>query len=74
MTITTKDGLAIDLDEHEIRRWFMAADLEQARDTFRVVEGIIETRTEMQPKRKRRSDAGQPHTEEQALDLRELGK
>lgn len=58
MTITTKEGLTIELDEYEIRRWFMAAELEQARDTFRVVEGIIETRMEMQPKRARRSDAG----------------
>lgn len=75
MTITTKDGLTIELDEWQIRRWFMAAPIEEARDTFRVVEGIIETRTEMQPKRQRRSDAGKPRTaSDQVLDLRELGK
>ena len=47
------------MDEYDVRRWFMAADLKQAQDTFRVVEGILQTRESMQPKRKRRSDAGQ---------------
>lgn len=70
MTIQTKDGLTIELDEYEIRRWFMAVDIEQARDTFRVVEGIIETRLEMQPKRMRRSDAGTKRGD-QTLELRE---
>lgn len=75
MTIGTKDGLTIELDEYDVRRWFMAAPLEEARDTFRVVEGIIETRTAMQPKRARRSDAGKPReTEQQAINLREIGK
>jgi hypothetical protein len=46
------------IEEYDIRRWFMSVDLTQARDTFRVVEGIIETRESMQPKRKRRKDAG----------------
>ena len=65
MVITTKDGLAIELEEYDIRRWFMAAELEQAIDTFRVVEGIIETRQSMQPKRARRKDAGKPRGEAQ---------
>ena len=65
MTIETKDGLTIELDEYDVRRWFMAVDLEQAQDTFRVVEGIIETRQAMQPKRARRKDAGKPRGEAQ---------
>lgn len=60
MTIQTKDGLTIELDEYDVRRWFMAAPLEDARDTFRVVEDIIATRTELQPARRKRSDVGQP--------------
>ena len=48
------------IDEHDIRQWFKTVDLEQAQDTFRVVEGIIETRQAMQPKRARRKDAGKP--------------
>ena len=46
------------LEEHDVRIWFMKTELEQAEDTFRVVQGIIETRKQFQPKRKRRSDAG----------------
>jgi hypothetical protein len=49
------DGM---LEELDIRHWFCAVDLEQALDTFRVVEGILQARQEAQPKRKRRSDAG----------------
>jgi hypothetical protein len=64
MQIETKDGLLIELDEYDIRRWFMATELDQARDTFRVVEGIIETRTAMTPKRQRRSDAGKSREEQ----------
>lgn len=60
------------LDERAIRLWFMQTDLEQAEDTFRVVEGIIETRKEFQPKRKKRSDAGQPRGNEANLNLREI--
>ena len=52
-----------EIDERDIRLWFMKTDLEQAEDTFRVVEGIIETRKEFQPKRKKRSDAGQQRIE-----------
>lgn len=48
-----------EIDERDVRVWFMKADLEQALDTYRVIEGILETRKEFQPKRKRRSDAGQ---------------
>jgi hypothetical protein len=55
-----------EIDERDVRLWFMKTDLEQAEDTFRVVEGIIETRKEFQPKRKKRSDAGT-----KKLDLRE---
>jgi hypothetical protein len=58
-----------DIDERDVRLWFMKTDLEQAEDTFRVVEGIIETRKEFQPKRKKRSDAGQ-----QRIELREPRK
>lgn len=48
-----------EIDERDVRMWFMKTELAQARDTFRVVEGIIETREAFEPKRKRRSDAGQ---------------
>jgi hypothetical protein len=58
-----------EIDERDVRLWFMKTDLEQAEDTFRVVEGIIETRKEFQPKRKKRSDAGQ-----QRIELKESGK
>lgn len=47
------------IEEYDIRQWFMRVDLEQAEDTLNVVRGIIETRRTLQPKRKRRSDAGQ---------------
>lgn len=53
-----------DLEEYDVRRWFMTVDLAQAEDTYRVIEGILETRREFQPKRKRRSDAGQPREEQ----------
>lgn len=47
-----------EIDEMDIRRWFITEDLEQARDTFRVCEGILEARQEAQPTRKKRADAG----------------
>ncbi len=47
-----------DIDEMDVRLWFMKTELEQAEDTFRVVEGILQTRKEYQPTRKKRSDAG----------------
>jgi hypothetical protein len=79
--ITKGVGQAFDLEEDLIREWFMRVDLEQARDTIKVCEVIIDARLAMQPKRKRRSDAGAKRatttaTEaaEQVLDLRELGK
>jgi hypothetical protein len=83
MIIKTHDGLEIELEEDDIRRWFMAVPLEQAQDTFRVVEGIIQMRTEAQPARKRRKDAGTKRETvvgnsgtlyDEPLDLRELGK
>ena len=48
------------IDEYDIRRWFSAAPLEQARDTLHVCEGVVQVRSEAQPKRKTRSDAGKP--------------
>lgn len=60
------------IEEYDIRMWFMKVDLEQARDTFRVVEGILQTRVEYQPARKKRSDAGKLRNGE--LDLKEPGK
>jgi hypothetical protein len=55
------------LDEYDIRQWFIHTELEQAQDTFRVVEGIMEARSVDQPKRKRRSDAGQKRGEQAPL-------
>jgi hypothetical protein len=63
------------IEEYDIRMWFMKVDLAQAQDTFRVVEGILQTREQFQPKRKKRSDAGKSRNESQELiDLKELGK
>jgi hypothetical protein len=47
-----------ELDEMDVRQWFKTVDLAQARDTFRVVEGILEMREASKPKRVRRKDAG----------------
>jgi hypothetical protein len=47
-----------EIEEYDIRRWFRTVDLVQARDTYRVVEGILETREQFQPKRAKRKDAG----------------
>jgi hypothetical protein len=66
MTITTSDGLTIDLEEYEVRRWFMAVDIAQAVDTLNVVRGIIETRQAMQPRRARRKDAGTKRGKQEA--------
>jgi hypothetical protein len=52
------------IDEMDIRGWFKAADVEQARDTFRVVEGILEMRGTA---RKRRKDAGTKKTTAEKL-------
>jgi hypothetical protein len=46
------------LCEYDIRQWFMHVELQQAEDTMRVAEVIIEMRQSVKPKRKRRSDAG----------------
>lgn len=51
------------IDEMDVREWFKTADIEQARDTFRVVEGILEMRAERSATgRRRRKDAGKPRT------------
>jgi hypothetical protein len=65
-----------EIEEYDIRIWFMKTDLDQARDTFRVVEGIIQTREQFQPKRKRRSDAGKSRDDgqETLVNLKEIGK
>lgn len=64
-----------DLEEFDIRAWFMKVDLEQARDTFRVVEGIIQTREQFAPKRRTRKDAGKKRDDgQQPIDLKEIGK
>jgi hypothetical protein len=47
-------------DEFNIRTWFKTVDLDQARDTFRVVEGILEMRGSQ---RRRRKDAGKPRND-----------
>lgn len=57
------------VDEYDVRRWFITADLEQALDTFRVVTGILETRSAVQPKRKRRKDAGVSRSKDDNLPL-----
>lgn len=54
------NGTAI--DEFDIRQWFKTCELEQANDTFKVVEGILEMRNEAKPQRRRRKDAGIPKT------------
>jgi hypothetical protein len=57
--IRCKCGEVNEVEEFDIRKWFTMADLEQARDTFRVCEGIIQARLAMKPARKRRKDAGE---------------
>lgn len=57
----------VELDERDIRVWFCKADLDQALDTFRVVEGILQARQEAQPVRKRRRDAGKPREQADTL-------
>jgi hypothetical protein len=46
------------IEEYDVRQWFLKTELAQAADTLRVVQGIIEARQAQEPKRKRRSDAG----------------
>ena len=73
------------IDEYDIRRWFMTADLRQVADTLNVCRGIVETREQMQPKRVRRRDSGtkrppstatvvEHEVAERTLDLREIGQ
>lgn len=59
-----------EIDEREIRLWFMKTELAQAVDTLNVCQGIIETRKEFQPTRKKRSDAGKS----KQIELKEPGK
>jgi hypothetical protein len=61
------------LDEYTVRRWFMQVELEQAEDTARAVQVIIETRRATQPKRKRRKDAGKPRNAENPPLIGTLG-
>jgi hypothetical protein len=56
------------IEEFDIRLWFVKTDLEQALDTFRVVEGILQARQEAQPARKRRRDAGVKRATEPLLN------
>jgi len=60
------DRTKSEMEEYDIRQWFMRTDLTQAADTLRVCQGIIETREALAPKCKKRSDAGT-----KKLDLRE---
>lgn len=56
-----------EIDERYVRMWFMKTELAQAEDTYRVVEGILETRRTFQPKRKQRSDAGTKRPDHQRM-------
>lgn len=55
-----------EMDEMDVRNWFARVPLEQARDTYRVVEGILQVRMEAQPLNRSRTgravrkDAGAP--------------
>lgn len=65
------------VDEFDIRRWFSIQGIEDAADTLRVCEGIVEGRQAEAPKRRRRSDAGTKRpaaAAEQTLDLREVAR
>jgi len=42
------------LEERDVRMWFIKTELTQAADTANVVQGIIETRRNAQPKQRRR--------------------
>jgi hypothetical protein len=52
--------LIFELAEEHVREWFMKVNVEQARDTLKVCEGIVDARLTMKPKRVRRKDAGKP--------------
>ena len=64
-------SVGTEIDEQDIRRWFLCVDLEQAHDTWNVCGGIIDARRMAAPKRARRKDAGKPRAsaaEQIALD------
>jgi hypothetical protein len=63
-----KDSM-MHVEEHHVREWFKTVDIEQARDTFRVVEGILEMRG---TGRKRRKDAGRTRQVKLIEDNQEL--
>ena len=50
--IVVQSGVSV--DRIDVMDWFKAVNLEQARDVFHVVEGILEMRRQTVPKRKRR--------------------
>lgn len=50
--IVVQSGVSV--DRIDVMDWFKAVNLEQARDVFHVVEGILEMRRLTVPKRKRR--------------------
>ena len=54
MTQDRIDGI----EEIDIRAWFCTVDLDQAEDTYRVVEGILLGRRAGVPAKKTRSDKG----------------
>jgi hypothetical protein len=56
------------IDEDNIRLWFYTVDLEQAEDTYRVVDGILQGRRAGVPARKKRADAGKPRKNGSQLD------
>ena len=64
----------MNIEEYDIRVWFIKTDLVQAEDTFRVVQGILEARREAQPKRARRKDAGTKRPSNMLIGLREPTK
>lgn len=66
-----------DIEEYDIRLWFVKTDIEQAEDTFRVVKGILQARREAQPvkkERKRRKDAGLSRVAVEPGGTRQTGK
>jgi len=68
MKFDTEDGRPIEITDVDIREWFLHENLEQADETLLVCEGIMQTRRELdlEPKRKRRKDAGIPRKEASA--------
>lgn len=56
-----------EIEEYDIRMWFARTDLDQARDTFHVCEGILQARMEAQPRRRERSDKGTTRNKQPSL-------